>query len=655
MALFRNSQTYDARVNTILDMPDMQWHGTMLYDKKTFNPISGYDQPKLPLSTDIVGKPTHAIVAGNIAADTCAIIHNFDLGQSAYMISNSFAFQNIPDTNIVNDIPKAYEIDPEDPDMIYFIHDDSNIISQRRFVKFNIQTQEVVWSTKLQPLSYYNQGTTFDKGRCNVKIWKIKNGIIYLLLDGFTRMAEAATVSYTSYGRGIVGISAENGVVVKNPIITRLFSTANPTLLGTEQNSINGYGLITGGCGNSLIPIEDINENETLFFSSMLDINTDTASTATATNTSPTNGRWRAGFVVYNTATHSFNTPEDTIINPAAWNNKTLNNTSSDQWGLEFHFPKASAKDKTIIDKLVVYSVWGTLLKTYANVTVDDSTFWQIYKFEYDPQTESQKAIPMVVLNENNQLFTKNDWQINFTPNNPTNYTKPYIIYSEHGKKYLMIYVNQNTMSQRLTDNNSITMLFEFLNDTTLKLVDKLPLAIQDLFWLKDNEFIGLNPNRIRFFRIDTNLGKFINFRTLTPEKIQNKFIWAGMDDISNFWYAEAIANDTTPTNFNNISFKYINSLTINKLEISKEFNEYDYNDQEIDTWIEIKAISDFNEVVERDVEIKIIGPAKFTENSAKTITLKTNNGTAKRVPITITGTGEALFNAYLIKSTETE
>jgi hypothetical protein len=213
-----------------------------------------------------------------------------------------------------------------------------------------------------------------------------------------------------------------------------------------------------------------------------------------------------------------------------------------------------------------------------------------------------------------------------------------------------MIYLNKTSGNCRTNDLEIYTHLFEFIDENTLKQVDQLPLAIQDLMWLKDDTFIGLRRDRIRFYRVNIETGKFVNFRTITPTKATNKFIFASLDDMMNFWYAEGIANAADSTYMNNFDLNYVNSFTINKIDITKEKSTYDYENAEIETYIELKAIGDFGDIVERDIEIKITGPAKFKDNGSKIIQLKTNANISKRVDIIITGTGEAVFNAYLVK-----
>jgi hypothetical protein len=182
-------------------------------------------------------------------------------------------------------------------------------------------------------------------------------------------------------------------------------------------------------------------------------------------------------------------------------------------------------------------------------------------------------------------------------------------------------------------------------------MTDKIGLAIQDLMWFKDNEFIGLRRNNIRFFKINTNTGKFELIKTINPTKGNNRFIFACFDDMQNFWYSEAISNSVNPTYFNYFNLNYINSYTINKIDIIKEQNDdYIYNNIDIETYIDIATISDFGEIIERDVEIKITGPAKFKTTGTKTLTTKTDNNTYKRIEYIITGSGEIIIKANLIK-----
>ena len=131
-------------------MPDMQWHGTMLFDKKNYNPISGYNYPNIPYSfyssINTANLLSNTDYSNNYAFNTrfkvlLPMIHNFVLGQHAYMSSNFYPFQFIQHSNRVEDLPKPYVLDKDDPDIIYFINTAPSILNENTLVKFNYKLQ----------------------------------------------------------------------------------------------------------------------------------------------------------------------------------------------------------------------------------------------------------------------------------------------------------------------------------------------------------------------------------------------------------------------------------------------------------------------------------------------------------------------------------
>jgi hypothetical protein len=644
MSKLRNSQTWDSRINTFYDLPDMIRVGTILLDKHTLDPIVGYDIPNIPMNWLIngntKGQPTIANYGNeNPLAINNAMPHNFGLAQHGYMTSNLYPLQHVPETNIVEDLGKTYVVDPNNPDYIYFVHESSSFNSEMVFVKFDMKKQEIIWANRYSPCVDVNGGAGYeDFGRVKYKIWKFKGNILYLIVENMTHSISATVVSYGTYTKMIMGISTENGSILKPAKWTNLNNTTTPVLQNTMPTTIS--------CGNTLIPIFDLTENETVFFANCIDTTSHNVAAPAASR-----AKFRAGFVIYNFASHGFTIPEDISVNemPVTTNMIALP-IPVNTYGPKYHMPKASSRDKSVTNSYRVYSCWN-ILKEFDNASVLNTSIEvkRICRFDYDKMTNTQSVTPMNVFYSEDVPMQKIHWNVFSGARDVTTYTsysQPYIIYGEN-KKYLFIYENQISLS---TNGKVFWYLFEFLDENTLILRDSKTVNVQDILWLADNKFIALTRQSITFYTIDTDTGKFISTKSLSPTKSTNKFIFGGLDDVQNFWYAEAIANPSNTSYFNNFDLNFINSYTVDRIEITKEKNTYDFVGDPIETYIDIKTIGDYGDIISRNIEIKILGPAKFTENGIKVLQTTTNTDTTKRINVTITGVGEVIFSASLVK-----
>ena len=662
MAVFRTIKTSDSRLNTFFDMPDMQWHGTMLFDKKNYNPISGYNYPNIPYSfysnINTANLLFDTDYSNNYAFNTrfkvlLPMIHNFVLGQHAYMSSNFYPFQFIQHSNRVEDLPKPYVLDKDDPDIIYFINTAPSILNENTLVKFNYKLQEVIWT-----LPFYSVTNTYNNSDVctinyngnlgNCRIWKIEDGILYILMEMISRNEQSG--SFGSYSYRFVKIDCETGSFKGTPV--GHFFDFN----GVKYNINNSYNYnYTGTCGNSMIYLDDINDEESLFFTSYISTsNTDSTFTDASSNISynkdPNNNnntRIMCGFFKYNrknNVTKSLHKPfiadNKSIIDGS---DKVTNNRN------KIHIPKFSTIDNEFKEKniYVVYGCWDELFNL--NRSNNDKEFRCIHRFEYDIINNKAKVTRLKMLNGDDNEFIFKDWGIynNTSTSGYPTYSQCYLIH-KNTSKYLMVYTNNNTTRDPNTYSNPLH-LFKFIDDDTIKLVNVIDFAINDLFFIREDAFIALRNDVIRFISIEND--KFNEFKTVQPTEYGNKFIFAGLDDMMNFWYSEALVSRNNQSRFYGTRLNYINNYTINRIEITKEKENYEFIKDPINSYIELTIISDFNEIIERDVELSILGNAIFKENSTKYLKTKSLNNIAKKIEIKITGTGEIIISANLIKS----
>lgn len=201
MALFRNTHNDDIVQNWFWELPDHYWIGTMLVNKHTMLPVSGYDTPLVKIAP-IPPRPLDwSNTSGAPGTDGYFIInaggthgpidyyntywgngYNYGqynrpfatamcLGQCGFMCLGLFPVRYIAESNNVEDFPKSYVHDPEDEDIVYLQTVGSSVGDAGYLVKYNIKTHKVIWSSR-------NFGS-FAFAR--MKIFAIESGYLYIL------------------------------------------------------------------------------------------------------------------------------------------------------------------------------------------------------------------------------------------------------------------------------------------------------------------------------------------------------------------------------------------------------------------------------------------------------------------------------------------
>ncbi len=247
------------------------------------------------------------------------------------------------------------------------------------------------------------------------------------------------------------------------------------------------------------------------------------------------------------------------------------------------------------------------------------------------------------MLNTDGQPITKADWK--FTT--ASIISQPYIIRGS-GKKYLMIYdaVNQPSISADIAEVK--TYLFEFIDADTLQLRDSIPFNVTDLMWLTDTTFVGGTSTCIYVYKINTETGRFIIDKTLTPEFAVGSYDVICIDDMFNLWYSER-----TPDIGGSLSayqWNYLNSYTMSQIILTPEQTEYTYVSTNLTTYVDVAVYNDSNEILAKSLIVTLIGPAKFESNNLKSIEVTTVIDVATRIPVVITGVGEITYHAEIVQ-----
>ena len=151
-------------------------------------------------------------------------------------------------------------------------------------------------------------------------------------------------------------------------------------------------------------------------------------------------------------------------------------------------------------------------------------------------------------------------------------------------------------------------------------------------------------------YRIDYTLDEIKLLKAIIPTDGKNSFTFVTVDNSSNLWYTEVIANRNNSTKFNNLELNYINDETIESISITKETDEYVYGNLPThETYIRVEVKNIYEELLERTIQVDIDGPAQFKQNNLTRLVLKSSKTDYIQIPIIINGVGEV---KYIVKAT---
>ena len=244
------------------------------------------------------------------------------------------------------------------------------------------------------------------------------------------------------------------------------------------------------------------------------------------------------------------------------------------------------------------------------------------------------------------------DWTAISNLGNTNIYVKFYVIKGEDDKKFLMAhegagYWSHHELQSYCKDMNFTTYIFEFQDENTLKLVHSIRLACTCLFWVKPNVFIAGSWDKIRIYSIDKKTGVLSCIRNITPSQQYGFFNFLSIDDTKNIWISE-MSPDQSPISCRAGYLYYFNSYTVYQMQITPEKSKYIKGKADVETWVDLAVFSDLGDQLATDVNVTLLGPAKFKESGQKTVKTKTKVDQNTRLNILLTGVGEVMIKMSL-------
>lgn len=727
MALFRMSHNDDIVQNWFWELPDHYWIGTMLMNKHTMLPVSGYDTP-LAQFAPIPPRPTWWGYDSGTYGTTDFFSENLGatqgptdyyntywsngynygqynkpfatamcLGQCGFMCLGVFPVRYIAQSNNPDEFPSSYVRDPNDDDIVYVQTIGSSVGDAGYLVKYNTKTHKVLWSTR-------NFGSY---AFARMQIFAIEGSYLYVLGNVANPTGYGKQVfTYTKYGTsGASSVyyyiqrdttpyhikagwyiakvhidtgSFDNVIAVFNPNFT-MGDGADCQYLGKAEDGKdlflvfstnsdrNFYALQSAGAVADGIDYNYVRRGH--YYNKYFGNNNYYFGVSTTGHDhlkdfvrfvpSDNNSRelhymspvmtQQVKYMKYDRTSHSIaNVPGEVLSTPTKWappaqtfycdnvQSSTGNNIAS----------KPSRPDRTITDSITCYGHWGKLLANAQLPTGAEPTdVRQIWKHVY--QGGNQSHVPMTVLNMDGQEMTREDWAD--TQNVHT--AKFYVLYGENGTKFLMVHDSYlfggSGAPYDNSDTYAKTYIFKFVDANTLKMVFKMNLNCTDLLWIKHNWFVAARRNRIRVYSIDLETGQINLERNINTKSGNNYFSYIHVDDMRNLWFAEAGKDSLQPSQMSS-SLYFVNSYTVAKLSMEPEKFIYTYSGTNIETYLKISAIGDYNELIERDVKLTAVGQVVFKDTGTKSITTKTQTGGERLLQIILTGVGEASITMTL-------
>lgn len=623
MALFRSSQSASVVQNWFWELPDHYWVGTMLVNKHTFLPVGGYDTPLVQLGP-WSSPPTNFKAYIESQPWCCASM----LGQFSPLMYPYFPSRFISPTNDMEKIPKSYYPDPDDQDIVYLLRTLTHPGASSFLTKYNVKTHTVEWDKKAI-------GSNLP---VRVQIFGVENGFIYMLCQHnyYPTAVQMNFHSDTNYlFWSIVRVSTTDGNVAAPTQNTRLQSGA-PSVYSTT----NTY---TFGDGNDCVYMGRLLNGKDLFLYFFLDCNGPYSASSVTNNQL----RFRTGYFLYDRGSNKIEDVPNPLGTPIKWvgTESISYHVRGKLQSSAIMASKPSSPDKTFEGKIVSYGHWGQLLRYDSCGERKPEDIRQIWRFIYDPGSGTQTMEPLRVLNMEGTTMTVDDWNKFSGSWLEPKFAKFYVIYGDSSKKFLMVHEGNtngepSSLSSFYNDRKFTTYIFEFKDETTLQMVDRLDMCCICIMWLKNNMFLAGRSNRIRIYSIDKTTGKMKMVRSIAPSLSKGSFSFATIDDMQNIWVSE-YGLDPLQNNQQTCCLYYFNSFTVYQLVMKPEHSTYVYKGSDIQTWIKISAVGDLGDSVARDVRMFGVGPMKFTTTGSKAITTKTLVGQEVQIPITLTGVGE--------------
>ena len=613
------------------------------------------------------------------------------LGQCGFMGIGEFPVRYVADSNNPDEFPTGYVRDPSDENIIYAHITGSSVGESGYLVKYDTRTHKVLWSKR-------NFGSL---AFARMQIFAIEGNYLFILGNVANPAGHGKKLfdraQYGTSGAGTVHLYVNQDIIpyhiaagwyiakvhkdtgefdnivdVFQPIFN-LGDGGSCQYLGQVEDGKDLF-LVFGTTSNLSFVIEQVARaafyeywyrgshygewipNRLLYFGQKTNANggfshdyqfdflgyetRNSANAASAFQNAIMTQNIK--FIKYDRTTNALiPVPGEELTLPTKWAAPADNFYHSELYNNPSYYftSQPSRPDRTITGATVCYGHWGKLLKAdelpTGAVPTDARSIWK-HIYQGGVQSHSQ----MTVLNKDGFEMTMDDW----VDNKNAHSAKFYVLYGENNNKFLMVHdsylFSSSGVPYDTSDIYATTYIFKFVDDNTLQLVDQINLNCTDLLWIKHNWFVAARRNRIRLYSIDLETGKIKIERNITTKTGDNYFSYVYVDDMRNLWFSE-VGKDLLQTTHLSTSLYFINSYTISKLSMEPEKFLYTYNGSNIDTYLKIAAVGDFNELIERTVRLTAIGPMVFKDNGAKALTTTTAAGGYKNVDVTLTGVGE--------------
>lgn len=662
MALFRRSQNDSIIQNQFWELPDHYWIGTMLVNKHTMLPVGGYDTPLVSVGylalrgkdavangfTDLTAIPTdstHFYTSYNNGDYFKTFCMGATMGQCGFMAQNYFPMRFVSPTNNQDEMPQAYVKDPVDPDIVYTQFNGDSIGDSTFLVKYNTRTHKVIWCRK-------NLGS---EAFVRMNIFSIQDGVLYILACGAGIPSYPGTQSTVI--TGTVGSTAMNKTIYTYPYhgtaywcIVRV-SAETGDVIGQAAYEASG-NVNSGAYQRNPGDAHDCQwvgldaQGRDVFLMSKFGIANFLTSNTTTSTSNPTVS-YSIFYFLYDRVTHTATRVPGTYFNHTntAWS--TVFYITPSDYSMLTVLPKPSRPDRTITDSITCYGFGGSFIRYNNSPTNTEAC--RIYKYVFDGETQSWK--PMTALSKEGSELTGADWWQLIHQFTMLKVAKFYILYGSDNTKFLMVHVTPISSSSKsavaTNDAYGATLVFKFLDEDTVQLVDNVEISCTDLLWLQHNVFVAARYNRIRIYSVNLTTGKISLLKNLIPASSTNEFSYVYVDDMSNLWFMETGIDSSNPV-MRQSSLYFVNSFTVSRMVLDPEHSTYVFSGTEIESYVDIQAIGDLGDIIERDVRLTAVGPIKFKATGGKVVLTKTSPTGLARVPFIITGVGDASITMSL-------
>lgn len=268
--------------------------------------------------------------------------------------------------------------------------------------------------------------------------------------------------------------------------------------------------------------------------------------------------------------------------------------------------------------------------------------------FEHDTVTKTTQDLPSITGFPYKKATTRNDaldcsWlQINLkniddkyiaiTSHDNRNYIHGYGYIGHHGidgDSGHYFYTHSYTVSSAAGYHRHALVKYDEENDAWLSkgiiTPDTTTQHIYGMLYYDQYTPIFLLNNKILAYKLDLETEQYNKVF-----EVSGTFNTIGLDESNKFYTFD-----------NNNICRIYNDVTSQLLNIKFELNSYNYNDQDINTYVTIYSKNFMNEYISSKVKLIIEGNCHFTENDKKELITYTESSGPINIPVTVTNGGK--------------